>query len=249
MFKLKIFTTEAQRHGGVIPTIKFLSAPPCLRGEKISKAGILLFLQVFFLQISLPAQQPAGFSPVKDEKSFRENFAQAGKKIETIQSDFTQEKNLSMLEEKIVSKGQFFFKKEKKVRLEYSSPYKYLMIINGDNVTVQDDKKTNRFSARSNKMFRQINEIIVDCLSGTALGSPNYSVKAFENKSQYALLLTPTSKTLKEFFKDIRVYIDRKDYAVAKVEMNELSGDNTVMHFSRPVLNQALGEEKFEVKN
>lgn len=233
----------------MIPTIKFLSAPPCLRGEKISKAGILLFLQVFFLQISLPAQQPAGFSPVKDEKSFRENFAQAGKKIETIQSDFTQEKNLSMLEEKIVSKGQFFFKKEKKVRLEYSSPYKYLMIINGDNVTVQDDKKTNRFSARSNKMFRQINEIIVDCLSGTALGSPNYSVKAFENKSQYALLLTPTSKTLKEFFKDIRVYIDRKDYAVAKVEMNELSGDNTVMHFSRPVLNQALGEEKFEVKN
>lgn len=214
---------------------------------ELGKNNLGLFLFIL-LATSLSAQQPAGFSPVKDEKTFRENFAQAGKKIQTIQSDFTQEKNLSMLEEKIVSKGQFFFKKEKKVRLEYTAPYKYLMIINGDNVTVQDDKKTNRFSARSNKMFRQINEIIVDCLSGTALGSPNYSVKAFENKTQYALVLTPTSKTLKEFFKNILVYVDRKDYAVAKVEMNELSGDNTVMHFGRQVLNQALGEEKFEVK-
>lgn len=120
----------------------------------------LMFREIFTLFLlllthSLAAQQPTGFSPVKDEKAFRENFTQAGKQIQTIQSDFTQEKNLSMLEEKIISKGQFFFKKEKKVRLEYTTPYKYLMIINGDNIMVQDDKKTNKFSAKSNKMFRR----------------------------------------------------------------------------------------------
>lgn len=206
-----------------------------------------IWLGLFVLPLS--AQAPAGFAPVKNEKTFRENFNRAGNAIQSIRSEFVQEKNLSLLEEKIVSKGQFAFKKDKRVRLEYNTPFHYLMIINGDNILVQDDKKTNKFSAKSNKMFRQINEIIVDCLSGKALGSPNYSTQAFENKTQFALVLTPASKTLKEFFRDIRVFVDKKDYAVARVEMNELSGDNTVMHFSRPVLNQPIADQLFEVKN
>lgn len=208
----------------------------------------LLFLLLFALRVDLLFAQPAGFTALKDEANFRENFARAGKSIQTIQSDFVQEKNLSMLEEKIVSKGQFFFKKDKMVRLEYTTPYKYLMIINGDNILIKDEKKTNRLSAKSNKMFRQINEIIVDCLSGQALGNPNYTVKAFENKSQYALILSPSSKSLKEFFNDIRIFVDKKEYTVARVEMNELSGDNTVMNFSHPLLNRPLEAAVFEVK-
>jgi hypothetical protein len=38
-------------------------------------------------------------------------FATASQKINSVQSDFVQEKNLSMLSEKIVSKGKFWFKK------------------------------------------------------------------------------------------------------------------------------------------
>lgn len=193
--------------------------------------------------------QPAGFTAVKDEAAFREQFAKAGRQIQSIQSDFVQEKTLSLLEEKIVSKGQFTFKKDKKVRLEYTTPYKYLMIINGDNILIRDDKKVNRMSAKSNKMFRQINEIIVDCLSGTVLGNSNYTVKPYENKTRYALDLIPKSKALKEFFQYIRVFVDRKDYTVARVELVELSGDNTVMNFSRQQLNQPLADAVFDVKD
>lgn len=208
-----------------------------------------LNISLFLLSATALMAQPAGFSSVKDPKAFQDNFTRASNQIQTIRSDFKQEKNLSMLEEKIVSNGQFFFKKDRKVRLEYTSPFQYLMIINGDNVLVRDEKKTNRMSARSNKMFRQINEIIVDCLSGRVMGSANYSVQAYENKIQYALVLTPASKTLREFFKDIRVFVDKNDYTVGKVEMNELSGDNTVMYFTHPVLNQPIAEGVFEVKN
>ncbi|MCB0519813.1 MAG: outer membrane lipoprotein carrier protein LolA [Saprospiraceae bacterium] len=207
------------------------------------------FGSVFMLLTVALSAQPQGFKPLQNEAAFRESFTTAGKSVTSIQSDFVQEKNLSMLEETIVSKGKFSFKKDNKVRLEYTTPYQYLMVINGDEVVIKDDKRTNRLSAKSNKMFRQINEIIVDCLGGTALGNPNYSIKAFEGKGQYALELTPTSKTLKEFFDKITVFVEKGDYSVDRLEMRELSGDNTVMKFTQKELNGKIPDSMFLVKN
>ena len=55
-----------------------------------------------------------------------------------------------MLAEKITSKGKFWFKKESKVRMEYTQPYQYLMIINKDKVFVKDGQKENKISTKSN---------------------------------------------------------------------------------------------------
>ncbi len=207
-------------------------------------------ITAIFLLFSLAwaTAQPAGFTAVKDVQAFRQKFQQAGNSITTIKSDFVQEKNLSMMEEKIVSKGQFYYKKDKKVRLEYTSPFKYLMVINGDNVVIQDESRTNRFSAKSNKMFRQINQIMVDCLSGAVLNNPDYSVSSYENKTQYALSLNPKSKLMKEFFEGILIFVDKKTNAVLRVEMNEKSGDNTIMKFSNTLLNQPVADGVFELK-
>ena len=63
---------------------------------------ILLFVSSGF---TLKAQPP-GYTPVKDLARFKEQFTAIAKKTETIKSDFMQEKNLSMLSEKIISKGK-----------------------------------------------------------------------------------------------------------------------------------------------
>src|ERR1700732_4328038 len=82
--------------------------------------------------------QPSGYLPVNDLAKFKEQFAAIAKKTETIKSDFVQEKNLSMLSEKIVSKGKFWFKKDNLLRMEYNKPFKYLMILNKDNMYIKD---------------------------------------------------------------------------------------------------------------
>lgn len=185
------------------------------------------------------------FKPVKDPVLFRKQFAESSDQIKSVKSDFVQEKNMSMLSEKITSKGKFYFKKEKMVRLEYTQPYNYLMIINGDNILIKDDKKTSKVSASSNKMFKQINEIIVDCLQGTAIGKKDYDITPFENSTQFMLELVPKSKGLKEFFKKIRIYVDKKDGSVSSLEMNEVSGDTTLMRFLKKELNANIGNEVF----
>src|SRR5882757_1033510 len=161
---------------------------------------LILMLLLLSGGVSLKAQY-AGYTPLPDLTKFKELFSVEAQKVISIKSDFVQEKNLSMLSEKITSKGKFWFKKDNRVRMEYSQPFQYLMIINKDKVFVKDGQKTNTISTKSNKLFQQINKITVDCVQGTVLTNPDFSTRVFENKNAYLVELSPVSKNLKEFFK------------------------------------------------
>lgn len=208
---------------------------------------IIFFLFFLAAFISLKAQYP-GYTPLADLVKFKADFSVATQKAISIKSDFIQEKNLSMLSEKIISKGKFWFKKESQVRMEYNQPYQYLMIINKDKVFVKDGQKENKISARSNKLFQQINKIMIDCMQGTALSNPDFKTMVFENKNTSLVELTPVTKGLKELFKSINIIADKKDFSVISIQMQELSGDNTLIRFTNKELNVILPDALFIIK-
>lgn len=204
----------------------------------------LLFIVFLFGSSSIIAQH-AGYSPVADTATFKQQFAAASQKINTIKSDFVQNKNLSMLSEKITSKGKFWFKKENMVRMEYTQPFQYLMILNKNDIYIKDGQKENRVSTKSNKLFQQINQIMVDCVRGTAFSNKDFSVKVFQNTSNYLIEMSPVNKTLKEMFKNINVTVDKKQYAVNAIEMLETSGDNTTIAFTNKEINTTVSDALF----
>ena len=192
--------------------------------------------------------QYAGYNPVADLAKFKTAFSAATQKTASVKADFTQDKNLSMLSEKITSKGNFWFKKDSRVRMEYNQPFKYLMILNKDKVYVKDGQKESRVSTKSNKMFQQINKIMIDCMQGTMLENADFKTRVFENKNNTLVELTPVAKGMKELFKSINVIVDKKDFSVLSIEMNELSGDNTIMRFTNKELNASIPDTLFDIK-
>lgn len=208
---------------------------------------LILITVIVFAGIAAEAQH-AGYTPVTDLPKFKEQFATIARKTETIKSDFTQEKNLSMLSDKIVSKGKFWFKKQDLLRMEYSKPYDYLMILNKENMYIKDGQKENKISVKSNKIFQQINKITVDCVQGEVFSNPDFATGVYENKNDYMVELSPVTKGLKEFFKNIDVVIDKKDYSVTTIIMNENSGDNTILHFTNRELNTPIPDALFAIK-
>src|SRR4051812_9107030 len=96
------------------------------------------FILLIFISQTVIAQN---FKAVKDTSALKQKIENMSKTVNSIESDFTQEKNLSMLSEKITSKGNFKFKKENMLRWEYNSPYKYLIVINKDKIWIKDEKK------------------------------------------------------------------------------------------------------------
>ena len=208
---------------------------------------IILTITILAIAVALKAQY-AGYTPVADLAKFKADFSVATRKASSIKSDFVQEKNLSMLSEKIISKGKFWFKKESQVRMEYSQPYQYLMIINKDKVFVKDGQKENKISTKSNKLFQQINKIMIDCMQGTALNNPDFTTKVFENKNTSLVELTPVTKGLTALFKSINIIVDKKDFSVSSIAMQELSGDNTLIRFTNKELNVTIQDALFIIK-
>lgn len=183
-----------------------------------------------------------------DATAFKQQFARASQATQSIQADFVQEKELSMLSDKIVSKGKFWFRKENKVRMEYQQPSYYLMIMNGKDIITRDAQRQHKVSAKGNKLFEQINRITVDCVQGNVLNNPDFSSKVLENAQYYRLELTPVSKALQQYFKAIHLLVDKKDYSVSQIIMQENGGDNTSIIFLHKQMNVPVADAVFTVK-
>lgn len=85
-------------------------------------------------------------------------------------------------------------------------------------------------------------------MQGTTLSNPDFKTRVFENKAAYLVELIPIVKGLKELFKNINVVVDKKDYSVNSIEMQEVSGDNTIIRFVNKELNTNLQDALFNIK-
>lgn len=189
--------------------------------------------------------QYSGYHSVSELDNFKKQFAAQSQKINTVTSNFTQKKTLIALTESITSEGVFYFKRANKVRLEYKKPFQYLMVMNTDRMMVQDDGRENTVNLKSNKLFQQINRIVLDCVQGTILDSKDFTSRIFENQNGYLLEMTPTAKNLKAFFQTIILTVAKKDGSVESITMNEPAGDSTVITFSDKKLNAPVPDDIF----
>jgi outer membrane lipoprotein-sorting protein len=207
--------------------------------------AIALFILIIF-NLAGKAQY-AGYVLSNHPETFKKSFADATASIESIQSGFSQEKTLTMLSEKMNSTGKFWYRKKDKLRMEYIHPYPYLMILNGGKILVKDGQKENQFSANSSKIFQQVNRILIDCVSGNMLNNPDFQARIFENAGSFLIEFQPLAKNLKELYKNINIVIDKKEYTATVVEMNEVSGDKTIIRFQNKVLNAPIPDSVFNI--
>ncbi len=203
------------------------------------------FWILFLLPITLLSQT---FKAVKDTSGLKNKIESMSKSTTSIQSDFVQEKNLSLLSEKIISKGHLTFKKDNLLRWEYNSPSKYLIVINKEKITIKDEKKTTKYDMNSNKVFKEINDIMLSCVQGTIFKSNKFKTAYYESDKYYKLELLPLAKNMKDTFKKINLYFDKTVTSVAKMEMIEANEDLTSIDFSNKKLNEPIAESIFIVK-
>jgi|SRR6185437_1626669 len=205
-------------------------------------------LYILFCVFSVSLFAQTSFKTVKDTVLLKENINAISKETNSLESDFTQIKTLSMLSEKITSKGHFCFKKDNLLRWEYTSPYTYIIVINKDKVLIKDESKLRKYNMNSNKVFKEINDIMISCIDGKILASNKFKIGYEENDKAYRLELIPLVKGMKESLKKIYMYFDKAVTSVTKLEMVESTDDFTVIDFTNKKVNGNVPAEKFILK-
>lgn len=207
----------------------------------------LWFLLPLFIT-SIAYGQPKGYAKVGNESAFQTSFTAASNKIQTLTSDFNQVKNMSLLSEQLASKGKFYLKKDSKVRIQYTSPFSYILVMNDGQVMVKDEQKSSRVNTKNSKAMQSVNNIIIDCMGGTIFNNKDFDVTAYQSSTGYLLKMVPVTAEMKKLFKDIEVYLDKGNFDVKKLVMNEVGGDYTDMTFVNIRHNVPLNESLFKVK-
>jgi outer membrane lipoprotein-sorting protein len=210
----------------------------------------LFYLKCFLLiHICSLLSAQNSYKPSKDPEAFKSKLSEMVESVRTISSDFVQEKNLVVLSEKIISKGQFYFKKENNIRWEYTDPYKYLIIISNDKLYTRDEKNQKQFDIQSNQMFREINRFITGCIQGDILkNDKDYSIEYFENNDYYFVKLIPRAEKMRQMLNEIDIWFDKRDLTISGLKMVESGEDYTKIDFINKRLNLEIPLEKFSFK-
>lgn len=207
---------------------------------------LLLYLLLFLTAI---AGAQDGYVPMRDVEGFREQLERMAGAVQTIQSDFVQEKQLSVLSNRIISKGSFSFRKENYIRWEYSQPYHYLIILNGEQIFMKDESGEKEYDIESNRMFQEMNKFISGCIQGDILkDDADFRIEYMENEREYFVALEPNSKALHDMLNEVQIAFDRNDLTVERITMVEPGGDFTRIDFVNKVLNADIPITKFDFR-
>jgi outer membrane lipoprotein-sorting protein len=201
-------------------------------------------LMLVFLSCRIPAQE--SYQSMGNVEAFKSKLEVMSGSTHTIVSDFIQEKNLSILSEKIISKGLFMFRQENNIRWEYTEPTKYLIIISNNKLYTRDEKNQKLYDLQTSKMFQEMNRFISGCIQGDILkNDQEYAIEYFENSKRYYVKLIPRNEKMKQMLQEVQIYFDKSDLTVASLKMVESGEDYTKIDFINKKLNTDIPLEKF----
>ena len=184
----------------------------------------------------------------EQEKQVLAKMDQSSNALRSLQCDFLQSKRMKILSKEMQSKGILYFKKPDKIRWQYTSPYDYTFIMNGDKVQIKSAKTTKSIDIQGNKIFRQISTIILNTITGGGIkNSSDFNVELYKSGDIYFAKMQPKKKEVKQVYSSIEVYFNSALTMVDTIKMIEKSGEYTVVKLVTPKINAAINESVFKV--
>lgn len=209
----------------------------------MKRKTILALLLV--LSVGVWAQAPKPLADA-ESKNVIASLTEAAALMTTLQCHFVQEKTSSMLAEPSVAEGTMHYAKPDMMRWEYTAPYAFALIVNGERIMKVTDGKAEELKGGSGRMYQGMVNLIMGSASGKNLFDTTvFDVALFDDDQFWKAEMTPKRRDMKRMFSQLVFRFDKKTRGISRVEFKDANGDITSIRFEDIELNEAIGEGLF----
>jgi outer membrane lipoprotein-sorting protein len=190
---------------------------------------ILITVLLFFLGAVAVQAQDAEDPPVR---------------VESVQADFIQEKQLPILARPILSKGQFVFQAPGSLRWEYFTPIRTVLLMHDGHTRkfIRHDGEFVEEQGMGVDSMQIVLQEITGWLDGEITDTATFQV---QSKEDDRIILTPREAALAKIISSIELKLLGKSGLMESVTLYEGPGSLTRMVFSNGVLNTKIAATRF----
>ena len=187
-----------------------------------------------------------GGSAQTGDRQIVDKINRATSALVSMECEFVQTKSVRMLNEKMLSKGKLYYRRADKLRWEYVSPYSYTFMINGAQVYLRNNGRSDVIDVNRKKMFKEIAAIMMNSIVGKSINDvKTFRTEIKDEAQEWLITLTPQTKEMKQMFERILLHFNKQLSVVDKVEMYEKKGDVTVISLTNIKKNQKTDASLF----
>ena len=209
------------------------------------KKKAIFILLLALLSISVWAQNEKPLTEAESQKVIS-MLTQAASSMQTLQCRFVQEKNSSMLAETSIAKGTMHYAAPDRMRWEYTEPYAFALVVNGEQITKVTDGKAETLDGKSSRMYQGMVSLIMGSASGKKLFDASvFDVALYDDNEFWRAEMTPKRRDMKRMFSQLVFRFDKKTNGISRVEFKDAGGDVTSIRFEDIKLNEVISEDKF----
>ena len=160
-------------------------------------------------------------------------------RVESVQADFTQEKQLPILVRPIFSRGRFVFQEPDSLRWEYFSPVRTVLLMHDGHIRkfVQHGEKFEEEQGMGVDSMQIVLQEITGWLDGEITDTPTFRV---QEKNDDLVILTPKHEALAKIISSIELKLLGHSGLMESVTLNEGEKSLTRMVFSNGKLNEKI---------
>ena len=175
-------------------------------------------------------------------------IAKAATKVTTLKSDFVQERHLSMLEDVLISKGMFYYKKRDRLRWELTKPVSSGFAVSGKQAKRWDGKsgRTQTFEVYQVPFIKLFtDQVFAWATADFKQLQKDYNIEILAD-APVDLKLVPIRSQEKKYLAHFRIAFTADASHVNAVEVHETGGDFTRIRFFNTIINTPLPDTLFD---